>query len=188
MKKCKVFLGLFVCLLISAFCFTLVGCSGEQKREFVNKYGEGKAFSMTLEVSTVSYDISSLTGDYKEVAEYSISKADALSSKISIISDSSSSNKITTYSENDNINAYNSHSSYSSSIYYNTYNMKSYSKDGKKHIALDEMGHTFGLVDIYDSAVEPYSVMYGYYSNSSKYTFTDYQEFDIHNVRWKYGE
>jgi predicted Zn-dependent protease len=53
----------------------------------------------------------------------------------------------------------------------------------KEHVALHELGHSFGLDDLYDAILERYSIMY--YA-SSNIILTDLTEFDILNLEWMY--
>jgi hypothetical protein len=53
----------------------------------------------------------------------------------------------------------------------------------KEHVALHELGHSFGLDDLYDDVLEPYSIMYWQLGDI---ILVDLTEFDIMNLEWMY--
>jgi predicted small lipoprotein YifL len=53
----------------------------------------------------------------------------------------------------------------------------------KEHVALHELGHSFGLDDLYDDILEPYSVMYWQLGDI---ILVDLTEFDKMNLEWMY--
>jgi len=68
-------------------------------------------------------------------------------------------------------------------IKFNTDLLDELDAETKEHIALHELGHTFGLDDLYDDILERYSIMY--YA-SKDIILPDLTEFDLMNLEWMY--
>ena len=71
----------------------------------------------------------------------------------------------------------------SSTIKFNTDLMDDMSAEMKEHVALHELGHTFGLDDLIDDILEPYSIMYYMLGDV---ILVDLTEFDKMNLEWMY--
>ena len=61
--------------------------------------------------------------------------------------------------------------------------MDDMSAEMKEHVALHELGHTFGLDDLIDDILEPYSIMYYMLGDV---ILVDLTEFDKMNLEWMY--
>lgn len=199
-KKLFVFISLICVVTVGVFIFT--GCTPTEQKAIQN-FGQDKAYMRTnsgvtiqLKDGKAAYNIGSdVTGQYLEISKYAIAKANSLSSRISlsITNDSKTSFKFTTQSAENGFNAINYYvpdvngNIIRSTISYNKYYMDGYSYSGKQHIALHEMGHTLGLVDIQDNRMEGNTVMFFSYTSGSK-VITDYTKFDKYNITWKYGD
>jgi hypothetical protein len=70
-----------------------------------------------------------------------------------------------------------------STIYYNLNIFDEVSYEEKLHTAVHELGHTFGLVDLYDELLESVSIMY--YS-LGEIVLTSLTEWDESNLAWMY--
>jgi hypothetical protein len=70
-----------------------------------------------------------------------------------------------------------------STIKFNVDLMDNASDELKEHVALHELGHSFGLDDLYDDILEEYSIMYYAAGNI---ILTDLTEFDRMNLEWMY--
>jgi hypothetical protein len=185
--------GLTVLLVFS-------GCTAKEEADFVEKYGHSNAYckhngkEVTLLNNSADYYVGNVTGDYKMIAEYSCSKANALPNiNITAKGNSSSNFSFATVNGVTATKAVNKvwisqGELFKSTITYYTVSMDKLTLDGKKHVAIHEMGHTLGLDDLKTPDLRPYSVMYYAYGKRSKYTFSDYQAFDKENIAWKYGE
>ncbi len=187
---------------------TLSACnpSQKQKEQAVDNYGRGKAYNTTngytrhLENGTISYYIpTSVSGDYRTISEYAISKANTLTSVVTVNTASSSGSykfaKTGTVSGHPDANAVNSSTVNStngavtgSTITYSTDHLDSKNFAYKKHTALHEMGHTFGLGHIEADIMKGWTVMITPHPNEDKYQIDDYTEFDRYNITWYYGE
>ncbi|MDR0751071.1 MAG: M57 family metalloprotease [Christensenellaceae bacterium] len=176
-----------------------------RKRQAVKDYGEAKAYNKTqsgairhLPYGTISYYIpSSVAGSYKTISEYAIAKANTLTSTITITTTTASNSSfkysiVSTYS--DGTNAYNT-TRFSattgvisgSTITYVKSALDSKNLQYKKHTALHELGHTFGLCHIEATEMAGWTVMISPHP-ATKYELDDYSEFDRYNVEWQYGE
>jgi len=189
----------FVMLLVVLGIMFLTSCTEKQEEDAIDKYGHELAYityngySVYLYQQTANYYVNGVSGDYSTAALWAVTKGNASSLGLSIGSSGSSTSyyRFYTYSSGDSKNGYNTLSLTStgqivaSSINLNSYYLQYYTLDGKKHIAVHEMGHTFGLKD-QATAIEGYTIMWYSYSNGSS-TFTNYQEFDLENIQWKYG-
>lgn len=205
-KRGKIIFALLFVVMITSLIIALAGCS------YYNKYGKEKAYNTTSSSaiihapSSVKYYIdTSVTGNYKTAAKYAINEANELTDAVTITystsksyanssfvikvanlgaSDSNAVNNILYIEATGEITA--------STITLNSYYMKDFELGDIKHIVLHEVGHTFGLSDLEfsddkkNAKAAKYSVMYYTYSTSSKYTYTDYQEFDKKNISWYY--
>ncbi len=190
----------FICFMFVFVSILFVGCSDTQITTAVNNYGESNAYDqysgqdIILGTNDVEYYLN-VSGEYETAAEYGISKANSVSSQVSFSVTSSSTTSFKFYASTtlsnpaQNTLTRSGSSIIASKIYFNsnsTYSILPLAV--KKHIAMHELGHTFGLIDIYDSRMEGYSIMYGYMPLSGTYLFSDYQDFDKYNITWKYGE
>ncbi len=189
----------------------LIACNPTpaQIEKAFDTYGKEKAFMKTsggkvlhLANGTTTYYIQpAVSGDYKTISEYAAAKANTLTSAVSICTstltaDSSSSFlfSVQSYSSSDKkANATNFLNSSSkgvvifSEIRYSSENLERKTMQYKKHTALHEMGHTFGLGHVTDSILNGYTVMLAEHP-SSKYELDDYGEFDRANIEWLYGK
>jgi predicted Zn-dependent protease len=73
---------------------------------------------------------------------------------------------------------------YKSTIRYNYKVMDIYSQDQATATSIHEIGHVFGLKDLYEEAFDGHSVMYGY---GGYYKNKRLEQFDIDNLNWFYG-
>ncbi len=196
---------LVICFIIVfgvILIFALTGCSSRDKKKFWEKYGKDKAYnksehSVLLNApDTFAYYIdSSVSGNYLTAVKYAISKANSLTGNVKVSTTTDSGSNFVIKVANMGKNGMNAINEYyflpdtgeiiESIITLNAYYMKNFSLDDIKHVALHEIGHTFGLIDLKNSAVKPYSIMY---YRSSSYNFVEYQEFDVANITWYYGE
>ncbi len=189
--------GAFVLLAITGF---LSSCTNSQMQYVMDNYGYENAYIpvgdsyLTLKNCSAYYYTGNISGDYLTSAQWSIVKANSSSSNLNIGTSSvdTSNFRFYMYNTNDgypaqNSYAYSNYQIYASFINYNQYYMTSYSLDQKKHVAIHEMGHTLGLDDINADDVLNYTVMWHQYGTGFK-TFTDYQDFDLENIHWQYGE
>jgi len=71
-----------------------------------------------------------------------------------------------------------------SGIYYNLNIFDTVSYEVKLHTAVHELGHTFGLVDLYEKLLEPVSIMY--YSMGD-IVLTSLTSWDKSNLAWMYN-
>lgn len=192
--------------LILILIFTQ-GCSKKEKQKAVENYGRDYAYSktssgkiLTLKKGDVSYYLDpSVNGQYKTIAEYSVAKANTLTSKVNLsITTRSDSNfkfkVITSSTERPNALAFNEYTYLvddaiinSSTITFVKNKMENKSLNSKKYTALHEMGHSFGLTHITDDKMKGYTVMMTSHP-SEKDIISDFSEFDRYNITWKYGE
>ena len=196
-----------VCALLAIgviLIFALAGCSPKQKEQFWNKFGKDKAYLRAINSrailnapDTVSYYIdSSVTGNYLTAVNYAISEANELTSAVTVstTTDNYSNFKIKFANKgkfegklavNNFLYDDDTGEICGSEITFNTYYLIGYSLDKLKHVVLHELGHTFGLADLTDLSLKKYSIMY---EANTSYTFVEYQEFDVANITWYYGE
>jgi hypothetical protein len=73
---------------------------------------------------------------------------------------------------------------YKSTIRYNYEVMNRFDQDQATITSIHEIGHVFGLKDLYEHAFDGYSVMYGY---GGYYKNKKLEQFDIDNLNWFYG-
>lgn len=204
-KKTLTTMLVVLCALLLIVVLSACNPTQAQKEQAVRDYGEAKAYNKTssgvikhLSDGTKSYYIpTTVTGEYKTVSEYAIAKANTLTSAITINTTTSSSSSykyavVDTHSEN--WNAYNTTSSNSttgvissSTITYIKSALNSKNLQYKKHTALHEMGHTFGLGHIEADEMRSWTVMISPHP-AAKYELDDYSEFDRYNITWQYGE
>lgn len=187
--------------VLALLSFALAGCN----KSDLEKYGYNNAYTFTSTdnvvhaPSKVSYYIhSSVTGNYKTAVNEAIPKADALTSAVTVNSNGTSSSKfiikVANLGSGGNVaqnvmSYYSSGKVISSTITFNSYYMSSYTYNQIRHVALHELGHTFGLKNLDNSKYQEYSIMYTYAPpKSSSYIFSDYQEFDKDNIVWYYGK
>lgn len=190
---------IIVCIIICAFAF--VGCSKKQEQNFFNKYGKENAYNVDdgdvvhLSSSISYYLDSSVTGDYRTAIQYAISQANSLT-KYTISTTKSSRSDYVVKVGNYGQTGWNAKNTYGyddstneivySEILLNTFYMSGFSLDAKKRTCTHELGHTFGLKDLYNSEVKDYSIMYG--RHGASYTFITYQKFDRENINWYYAD
>lgn len=194
----------FVLLCLTSFMLVGCGLTEEEIEEYMQMYGYEKAF-ITLGTdsngntiyfhapSSVSYYIdSTVTGNYLTAVNYGIPLANELTDAVTIDKNGDSNSPFLIKVENQGANgqaasnsrAYNAETGERTGgvITLNSYYMQSYSLDQLRSVVLHELGHTFGLIDLYDDILADYSVMY-YIAGS----FTEYQEYDKRNIAWYYG-
>lgn len=191
-----------ILIVYSLFAVLLVGCTSTQITTAVNTYGESNAYlqydgsDVTLSNNTAYYYLV-CTGDYYTAAQYGLAKLNATSSQITIgqTTSSVSSFKFRTETVSDSYDGRNALVVSSttgliiqSTIYFNTTRISVLPLEVKKYVAIHELGHTLGLIDITDSRMYTYTVMYGTTPTDSQYWFQDYQDFDKYNITWQYGE
>jgi predicted Zn-dependent protease len=70
-----------------------------------------------------------------------------------------------------------------SKLMYNDRIMDELSQEDILNTAIHEIGHTFGLVDLYEDEFAAISIMY---YQTSEYIFTELTQFDIDNLNWFY--
>jgi predicted Zn-dependent protease len=70
-----------------------------------------------------------------------------------------------------------------SKLMYNDRVMDELSQEDIVNTAIHEMGHSFGLVDLYEDEFAAISIMY---YQTSEYIFTELTQFDIDNLNWFY--
>lgn len=208
-KKTLTMVLFALCVLLCAVMLIACNPTPEQKEKAFNTYGKEKAFNKTsggtvihLADGTKTYYIpSSVSGDYKTISEYAAAKANTLTSAITINTSTTNSSSsfffsVAPYSNPDNTNAnatnwYNYSTSTGvlsrSEIRYSSTNLGSKNLQYKKHTALHEMGHTFGLGHVNESILNGYTVMLSPHPDS-KYELDDYGEFDRANIEWQYGK
>ncbi|MBO4697899.1 MAG: hypothetical protein J5643_11595 [Lachnospiraceae bacterium] len=153
----------------------------------------------------IGYGVTQVSGDYLTAAKYAFGKMSAVSSGINVYASSkgyySPGDKYTVAAANQGPVGYNAINNMNctpsggyalvteSHILYNTYYMNSYTLDAKKMLAMHELGHTFGLRDIYASE-QAYSrnmTVMKYDYSSGYHVFLDYTDFDKMNLRYAYG-
>lgn len=88
--------------------------------------------------------------------------------------------------ENDNL-AYNEYEAMDGIIYFSLITFNLYNLDGEdfallEHVALHELGHTFGLDDLYLEELGEHSIMY----NNDEYSSPDLLPYDLYNLEWMY--
>lgn len=180
--------------LLGLTSFALVGCS----EEYLQKYGYGNAYNTTSSgayfhaPSTVEYYIDpSVTGNHLTAVKAAIVKANQLTKAVTITTTDNSDSKFVIKRELISITASGRNSMsansltgevVSSTITLNSFYSWCYTVNNWTHVALHEIGHTFGLVDLSIKGAK-YTIMADY---SLVYTFTDYQEFDKDNISWLY--
>lgn len=202
-KKTRVRIMLICLLLVFAVSSLLVlgGCSTKDKEKFWEKYGKDKAYNASNGVirhatKNVSYYIDpSVTGNYRTAVEHALKEANKLTNAVNISISTNPKSKFVIKVANAGKNDWcglNEHSFYASSgeiisstITFNTYYANSYTQNMLKELVLHEIGHTFGLADLYANEIKEYSVMY--YQADSVYVYTTYQEFDQANIDWYYN-
>jgi predicted Zn-dependent protease len=72
-----------------------------------------------------------------------------------------------------------------SQLMYNDNVMDNMTYEDIINTAIHEIGHTFGLNDLYEDKLAEVSIMY---YQTSEYVFIELQPFDIANLNWFYGE
>lgn len=190
---CVVLLGLMMC-----------ACTQQEKEQAVKNYGESKAFNKKNNIeqhladnSTVAFYIpSEVSGEYRTVSEYAIAKANTLTSRITVKVGSSAGSfrfeKANLIEDHTNANAVTFYSSTAAAvitnatIVYSATNLDGKNLAYKKHTALHEMGHVFGLGHIEAKVMKGYTVMMTPHPEK-KYEVDDFTEFDRYNITWKYG-
>ena len=70
-----------------------------------------------------------------------------------------------------------------STLMYNDRIMDELSQEDIVNTAIHEIGHSFGLVDLYEDEFAAISIMY---YQTSEYIFTELTQFDIDNLNWFY--
>lgn len=203
-KVLKILILVLCVVLLSAI---LCACTPEQKEEAVRRYGQSKAYNKAsngeeIHLSEGSYYFyipSSVSGVYKTISEYAVAKASTLTSKVEIgispssntdfkfaitgtVSGHETANAVTAYSYNSNAEVTRA------TITYSTDHLNSRNDAYRKHTALHEMGHVFGLGHITADVMKGYTVMISPHPNEEKYQESDYDEFDRYNITWKYGK
>lgn len=74
---------------------------------------------------------------------------------------------------------------YTAGIYFNINVLPYLDEEWYPNIAIHELGHTFGLIDLYDAEDEELSIMY---YNAEDIILPGLTEFDIENLRQVYGD
>ena len=171
----------------------------ERSEFYLNKNG----YIVHLKDTNIKYNISSLEGKYKDAAKKALKEANRFTN-LTFTSTNSNSNFVFKTCEGNipdhpKANALN-HYTYeqssgvlkASEITISKSHCDAFSNEGLVYIFIHELGHTFGLRDLgsandfyYDNTGNYYedkSVMYGGYSEYSKYTFVSYQNFDQENI------
>ena len=183
----------------------LAGCTDAEKEATVTNFGEEKAYAknngvvLTLANGTAAYYVGGISGKYLSAATYAIGKLNATSSKLNITSTGTSSSnfKFSVGTWHFDANAMNFNSPIlnnqivSSEIMFYDDTVKGYSDNSLRHVALHELGHTIGLIDQnhpQGQHLKDHSVMWYQHIPGQFTAFQDYQEFDIHNIHWKYGK
>ncbi len=207
----RLWLVFVVILSLALLAVILCACNPSQadKEKAVAEYGREKAYSKSykgamlhLGNGTIKYYIpTSVSGDYKVISEYAIAKANTLTSKVNVyISPDASTNfsfavengKISGNETSNAVNFYrcipDSGEITTSTITYSKAHLDSRNLAYKKHTALHEMGHTFGLGHIEADIMKGWTVMIAPHPNEDKYQIDDYAEFDRYNITWYYGE
>ena len=199
-----IILILSMTILVSALC----ACTEAEKKQAVETYGRGNAYNKNSSGQTeqlrsgrtVSYYIpTSVSGDYRAISEYAIAKANTLTSSITV----NGSGTTETFcfgvekgniENHENANAVNfiwvnksTGEVTASTITYSKAHLDNDTLASKKHTALHEMGHTFGLGHIEADVMRGHTVMISPHP-ASKYELDDYSEFDRYNITWYYGE
>lgn len=183
----------------------MCACTDQEKEQAVQNYGESKAFLKKNNIekhladnSTVAFYISTdVSGEYRTISEYAVAKANTLTSRITVKIGSSSGNfkfeKANLIEGHTSANAVTYSNSTaaavitSARIVYSYTNLNGKNLAYKKHTALHEMGHVFGLGHIEADVMKGYTVMIAPHPNEAKYQIDDFTEFDRHNITWKYG-
>lgn len=196
--------------LLIVLCIVLLGlmmcaCTDQEKEQAVQNYGESKAFLKKNNIekhladnSTVAFYISTdVSGEYRTISEYAVAKANTLTSRITVKIGSSSGNfkfeKANLIEGHTSANAVTFSNSTaaavitSARIVYSYTNLNEKNLAYKKHTALHEMGHVFGLGHIEADVMKGYTVMIAPHPNEAKYQIDDFTEFDRYNINWKYG-
>ena len=157
--------------------------------------------------SEVAYYIdSSVTDEYLEAVEYALEKANELTDAVTITTtDDPNSDFVIKvedlgiYGGGAGVNELQAFASVrinngtttvldvyfgTSTITLNSFHMNWYSLSYKKFVALHEIGHTFGLADLYDTSnpAKDVSIM------GASYKYDDYTEFDRLNIDWLYDD
>lgn len=202
----KVFMIAVMALCIILLGALLIGCTDKEKKQAIEKYGQAKAYNKTstgniIHLSgTISYYIpTSVTGDYRSISEYAIAKANTLTDAVVVNTASIEGTykfaQTGTIPTSPNANANNSYTFYTdtgvisgSTITYSTDHLNGKNYAYKKHTALHEMGHSFGLKHIEADVMRGYTVMISPHPNEEKYQVADYTEFDRYNIEWYYGK
>ena len=81
-------------------------------------------------------------------------------------------------------NVYNKYNQmiYDSAIYLNLNTLEGEDFALLEHVALHELGHTFGLDDVYVEELGEYTIMY----NNSEHASPDLLPYDLYNLEWMY--
>lgn len=205
-KKLLLLTILILCMavLVSSLC----ACTDAQRKKAVETYGMGNAYMKNdngktehlRSGRTVTYYIpTGISGDYRAISEYALAKANTLTSSITINGNGTTetfrfSVENGNIEKHENANAVNfmwvSESTGEvtrSNITYSKAHMDGKTLASKKHTALHEMGHTFGLGHIEADVMKGYTVIMSPHPES-KYELDDFAEFDRYNITWYYGE
>ena len=202
-NKVKIRRILICVLLVATVCSMLIfaGCTPQEEKSFFEKFGGMKAYNKSKSGTTLGapklveyYVDSSVTGAYKTAVTTGISLANALTKNVTFTTTTKSDSKFVIKVKNAGKTGWAALNEYGwdyvdrivySTITINTYYTAQYGANEIKRLVLHELGHTYGLADLDDSNVKPYTIMY--YQMDSAYIFTSYQEFDKENINWRYN-